>query len=343
MKKKAAHYTKPTNKFNTKLAILVILIVIGIILIGKLTSFIIKLYSPIYASADISRNYVWDGKTNLNFILKSTQIAIVSYNPTENQATVINLPDDLYLSLPREMGKWQLGSVYNLGGGLLLKHSLSMLFGIPIEGYIVLNAQASPREVVEGIRGGMWNSVAWFSNRDSDLTPAEISKIVFGLRGVRFDRIEFLSLEDKGAIAKVKLADGSMVSVPNASVGSLGKFMESVVGSEKISVAIFNATDIPGLAQRAAQFITNLGGNVIFTGNIETTQDRSVLFIKDENKTAQVLGLNFTSRCSSSLKCDIMICKGWSSDDPLCQTNAQIAQSRAQINLVVGKDFGSRF
>ncbi len=355
MTKKAA--PSRYKKFNTKLAILVLLVVAGIILIGKLTGFIIKLYSPIYAISSVSRNYVWDGKSNISFILKSTETSVVSYNPVEGKLTLISLPNNLYLDLPNGMGKWQLSSVYDLGskssdtnGGVLLKRSLGNLFNTPIEGYLVSNIHQSPKEIIEGVRGGLWGSVSLFSSEDSDLTPSEILKIVLGIRSVRFDKVELLSLATLDALETTKLPDGTIVSSPNLNkLNNLGKFTESVVETEKASVAIYNATDTPGLAQKVAQVITNMGGNVIFVGNTDNIRTRSVIFTKElssdqsKNKTANVLGIHFTSSCTGDLKCDTILCDVSKSENALCQADLQIIESRAQINLVVGKDFDGRF
>ena len=74
----------------------------------------------------------------------------------------------------------------------------------------------------------------------------------------------------------------------------------------------------------------------------------TVMYVKDletsDLTTPQVLGAVFTSDCSDSLKCDIIVCD--LSDDThndQCKADPQIIESRAQINVVLGEDFKSRF
>ena len=72
-------------------------------------------------------------------------------------------------------------------------------------------------------------------------------------------------------------------------------------------MAVFNASKKPGLAQKAALLVTHLGGNVIFTANIERGINTNLVLAKDEVNSVAFRRLSqiFAPQCLKE-KCAIL-------------------------------------
>ena len=74
--------------------------------------------------------------------MRAKSVSLLSVNPQEKKVTIIDLPQNLYLEATGGFGKWQLRSIYDLGesqsigGGQLLKDTLTNFFGLPIDGFL---------------------------------------------------------------------------------------------------------------------------------------------------------------------------------------------------------------
>lgn len=351
--------SKPAKSNKVMLALIVLGLIILLIIVGKIFSVITGFQKPVYASSNIQRNYLWDKNSKINFVVKSDKISVVSFDPNEKNVTILTLPDNLYVNAPGGMGSWKVASLYELGqsnaeknGGNLLKQAVSNFLGVPVEGYIVFKndlAEDSVEELLENIRDGFWNGFSMTASLNTDFTPLELLSLNSGLRSIRFDKVIAYDMEDFNVLDSETLADGTNVytSDPVRVDSIASKFFNTQVSEEKLPVAIFNSTDYPGLAQKAARIVSNLGGNVIISTNGSKTESKTVVYIKDVEKdlaTPQVLGSVFASDCSDSLKCDIIVCNlSEETQNKQCQPDPQIIESRAQINVVLGEDFKVRF
>ena len=89
---------------------------------------------------------------------------------------------------------------------------------------------------------------------------------------------------EKSDITKwLLLPDGSRVTaLDQAKLGQFetNRFEDNSVRDEALSVGIYNATDYPGLAEKVARIITNMGGRVIFTLNSPEKKDKSTILGK---------------------------------------------------------------
>lgn len=294
-------------KRKTKLALLVLGLVSALLILGQLIHFTQILFRT-------ERNQIWNGEFNLNLVIRAKSISYFSYNPQDKKVVILEIPDETYLEVPHGFGKWQLRAVYDLGGAQLLTDTLTNFLGLPIDGFLDFKGpfkESSTLQLLEELGENPLHS---------NLSLWELIRLKLALMQVRFDKIETRAILDLGVLEQDKLADGTPIflSDPVRLDSALSAFAEPKLLKEHQSIAIFNATNHPQLAQKAARIITNMGGNVIITANWDQALNKCQIF-GEQSKTLQ--------RLLQIFDCDRI--------DPG-------KDSRAQINLFLGEDYSLR-
>jgi len=144
-----------------------------------------------------------------------------------------------------------------------------------------------------------------------------------GLASVRFDKINHIDLGNEDVLMKNKLADGTEILDPDIiRLDSLlaASSIDPKIQMEHKTIAIFNSTDHPGLAQKAGRLITNIGGDVIITSNGKNKHQLTGIY-GEKSKTLDRLKQIFNVR------------------DTIKATDEDLVSSRAQINLFLGDDY----
>lgn len=318
-------------KRKTKLALAVLGLILLVIFVGNLVKFTQTLLSPWKLSGMETKSYIWDGEFNLNLaVKKNSSVSVISYNPKEKRIVLLKIPETVVVEVPGEFGEWQLRSVYDLGetnkkgeGIDLLKQTIVTFLGIPIDGFLDmgdLNEVFDTDAVLEFLRENLIFSLTSFSKIKTDLTLWELIRLKMGIASTRFDKVEKLDLTK--VLDKGNLADGTEVFLadPVKLDSMLTGFADAAIKAEHKTIAIFNATERIALAQKASRIITNMGGNVIITANAPQKQDRSLVL---GEKSLSLKRINQVFNLSGIIE----------------QEGENIVSSRAQINVILGKDF----
>lgn len=319
--------SKTQRKKRNKLAFIVLLFVAGLIFL----SWGIRFTESLFVST-VPRNYRWSGEFNINLVFRSLGISVLSYNPKEEKITILNIPDETFLQVPGSFGSWQIRAVYDLGQGRLLKNTLTSFLGVPVDGFLDLNAmrdQKSAAQFVALMRENPVSGFNLFSVLKTDLTIWELINLKRGLSAVRFDKIKELNPEKRGVLEKSTLPDGTQIYTadPTRIDAVVSDFADPAVLAEHKSIAVFNAADKPQLAQKWARLITNLGGNVIITANAEK-KIKNTQVTGEQSQTLKRLQQIFDLDCQNNPKCD-----------RISPSDEDLISSRAQINVFLGEDF----
>ena len=312
---------------NTKLGLIILAFCLGLLIFGRGVKFTRELFTP-WQQSQTHRNYIWNNDFNLNILIKAKNISLLSYNPQDQKIIIIDVPGKTYLEVAHGFGKWQLGSVFDLGGVSLLKDTLTDFFGLPIDGFLDFSGkftQSQAIDIVSEIRKNPFSGVNLLSYLKTDLTPLELIRLKMGLSKVRFDKIKQTNLESLGALGQERLADGTdILTADTVKLDfALSEVADPLVRFEHKTIAIFNSTDHPGLAQKAARLISNIGGDVIITSNGQNKFKTSRIF-GEKSKTLNHLKQIFNVR------------------DTIDSKDGDLVSSRAQINLFVGEDYIDR-
>lgn len=316
--------SKKQKARKTKWAIYIIAIILGLFVLGNSVKFIQILFNP-WQSKVLNKAYMWQGEFNINLLVRAKNISVLSYSPSNQQIFILEIPQNSYLDVAGGFGKWELRSIYDLGGDPLLKQTIVNLLGMPIDGFLNFQGKYSQMEtksIVEQFRKDPFNLLNLLPNLKTDLTPFELLKLKMGLASVRFDKIKQVDLVKFNLFQLETLPDGTKVFTPDLVQldSQVSELAEPFLQAEHKTIAIFNATSHPLLAQKAARLITNIGGNVIITSNGQEKFAKTTIMgekSKTLDRLKQIFGLGGTI-------------------DPKLE---DLVKSRAQINIFLGEDY----
>ncbi|MCL5970138.1 MAG: LytR C-terminal domain-containing protein [Patescibacteria group bacterium] len=216
-----------------------------------------------------------DGR--VNFIVAADNLSVYSYNRDESSLIIIPVPKNLILNLAYEKGEVQSSSLLRFDKNLnykgkLLTATVREYFGIPIDGYIESANEVSDLASFEKVINSdlsFFNVKTIFDDlfrRRSDMSAGTLRRLLLNLTSIRKDRIEIIDLEKAGITESEKLADETEVlNTDTQKIDSVfnTKFFETVILKERLSIAVSNGTEKPGIAGKAGRIISNIGGNVI--------------------------------------------------------------------------------
>lgn len=323
------HQRQTRTGRNIKLGLVVLGLLLGFIIASKLVDLVGSLTRPYSADSSVgSRKHKnWDGKGRINLVISSPQVYLVSFAATEKDLLLLKIPEDLYINLPFSFGSWPVGSIYKLGqaektpiGAPLLEATFSLSFGIPIDGYII-TSQKITKDSLVGSAG-----LNLLGQSRTNLSILEYLNLWWGIRNLRFDHIEQIDAASANFTKKTVLADGSFAKALDQTKVDLfiqSKFADAQIKDEGLSVAVYNATDHPGLADRAARLITNMGGRVILAANLNKHLDQSIVQGKNSYTKTRLADI-FTSTDSQLEK-------------------FQLETTGADINVILGEDYFLRY
>lgn len=339
--------TPKTNKITIRFAFYALGLLLGLIILGKLLSFVYSLNQPITPNLTTRREYSLNSKSTLNFLFvnssEKNNLSLVSFYPTNQKLIVLHIPDQIYLEVPKEYGMWQVGSIFSLGqeekpsvGAKLLSLSISKLVGLQVDGVIFLkDNKSSVEDFIVDLRKNPLAPLFSINSVNSNLTPLEMYDLFKKLSSIRSDKISSLDLAQSSITDSKLLPDSSRVlGVDTYKLDSFirDKMADPSILDESYSIAIFNGTNRSGLGQEASRIVTNMGGNVVIISTSLLKVNKSQVVIKNDNEkiknsaTALRLSETFAPDCLKTS----------------CTTNdSEVNNSRAQINIIVGEDFFS--
>lgn len=341
---------KKTEK-NLKLAVLVLVLLGLLLILGRVFQFFSEFQKPFYSLNTQKRAVTWDGQSVINLIIAKSEdgnlhsLNFVSLNPVEEKMSILKLSEDIYVDVPKGFGSWKLGSVYKLGqenrppqGEDLVKMSVSKMLALPVDGIIEVNSQGdlSMETLVADWKKNMFSGFSFLTNVKTDLSLKETTDFVFKASKVRPDNITSVDFFRTSLTQSELLPDSSRVlGVDAVKLDSLIKqsLLDNTISEEDFTVAIFNGTDHPGLTSEAVRLIGNLGARVTIITNSSEKFVKSGVYLNpeegnatSESQTYKRLAEVFAARCLKE-KCST--------------SDAEVATSRASINVVLGEDYYS--
>jgi len=254
---------------------------------------------------------------NLVLAGKEGEVSFVSFDPVEREVLIIPYPPELRIK-SRSVGSYRVGDLYRLGGydnqgGEFVRQKVQGFMKVPIMSYLEQKGQS-----------GLQASLFWAVLGQS---KSSISKFDMGLLILRFSQYQ------KKLVGKEELLRAGVIREGEEGgydyqEGRLQQFLGKQVfdwgvGERQYTVALINESKVAGLATDVANFLTNVGLDVVAVRSgeevsRETTQVMMGGLSEDEGKVVGELYRNYF---------------GWND-----QVSGDTSLWRADVVIFLGKD-----
>ncbi len=336
--------------YRTRMGLFALTFLVLLIVCGKLISLVQGISQPIAPDSPVGqKTYQWDGTGRLNIVVQADNLYLFSFNPGSQSANLLLIPPEMYLNLPLGFGQYQAGSVYQLGqseqpplGARLLKEGMENTLAVPVDNYFLVGKNFSEEpfpKVLEKIRQNPIQAAGLLRGSKTDLSLKEYFLLMLSLRNVREDKISESDISESTVTSWELLPNGSRVlgiNKPDLEQFAQGQLEDTALQNEEFSVGVYNATNHPQLAEKAARLVRDMGGRVIFTSNLSSDMKNSVVIGK-KSYTSRRLGQIFTPNCPVEVSAH-------DSTKPGCQpVGFDQSISRADVNLILGEDYYREF
>lgn len=266
---------------------------------------------------------LWNDDYPLSLMVEQPQnYSLLTFEPKEPLLTILSLPANLDLEVPYGYGHYRAQALSRLekmeSRSFLALKTFQENLAVNLDGQIELGEGdlADKRQAEKQIFELFWKQ------GKTNLSFWDIIRLWWRLKSLNESDYKHLDLKKMSLVNVQKLPDKSEILILDQALFDMKiqKIMiDPAVRLENLTVEILNATDHPGLAERAARILTNSSLVVVSTGNSE----------KKEQKTSLEIEKKLQKTRTASIVQKIFNCK-W-------QENKE--QRRADLTLIVGEDY----
>ena len=208
---------------------------------------------------------------NLAVIKPDVGVTFVSFDPAEESILLMPFPDNLAIN-SRSKGEYSIASLYKLGsydgsGGMFARQKIQGFMRVPVPGFIVTNLQEdNPQNM---IKKSLWRLL--LGKMDSSLS--RFDAIALLVRANQYSWREISEAELVRAAVIEKKDKGNYIYHSNRLQEFVGsRLFDWGIGAEGLTVAIVNASGENGLGSDLADFLSNLGIDVVMVRSAQTSE-----------------------------------------------------------------------
>lgn len=231
---------------------------------------------------------------NLAMIVPNQGVTFLSFDPAEKTLFAIVFPSDLVIK-SRSNGEYSITSLYKLGsysgdGGMFARRKIQGFMRLPIPGYLVIknNRGQVKRTLVGGLRKVILGKADTSLSR-LDALSLLLATSTYNYREISEDELVRAAVLEKQA--------GETIYHPERLQQYVGtRFFDWGIGESGVTVAVVNASGVNGLGSDMADYLTNLGLDVVMVRStgMKEFQTVSRWEIADDPKLKPMIEL-FTS------------------------------------------------
>jgi hypothetical protein len=273
----------------------------------------------------VFKNSLWDGAERINFVVNGKNTSLVSFEPTEKTLTFLEIPNNTLLEVTHGYGEYQLSAIARLGDlekrKNLLSETLQENLALPVSGYIQdlgvqendVNSRNNLNDIlIEGLVG----------KNQTNLSSWDILRLWWQIRTVKETDVLIFNLEKRDLLTAKTLAEKTKVFSLDTPIFDLK--MQNLLPilalkKDNLTIEILNSTGVPGLADKTARILNNIGTRVVSTGNMETEIQKSLLKGNKNLKNTKTVEI-----VKKLFNCD------WQDTDE---------SGRADLTLIIGHDY----
>lgn len=220
----------------------------------------------------------WDYPGNF-VVLDADTMSLTIYKINASEIDYIKLPQDAYVLVPGGYGYYRIKSLPELGkvekkGNTLLADSVQYALGVPIDAVAQqLNA---------------WDHFQLWQYKQSNKTIEE--------RDVDLSQYPIFTAEKRIDGETIDKVDPTKVDFYLKDL-----FIEKTIRTEDLAVGVFNASSIPGAAQKTARLLEHMGMRVVEVSNWNEVRPTCQLYIRQN-----LLTTNTYFRLLKLLPCELV-------------------------------------
>lgn len=210
-----------------------------------------------------------------------SRVSVVSFDPVEQKTLFISYPEKLAIT-SRSVGEYEVGSLYKLGsykneGGEFARRKVQGFMRVPIVGYLVdLDGTG---EVKQSLATALLES-GLRRNTEDNLTILDTYRLVRAINSYSGREVSEAELFRAGVIARGE--DEQLRYNPLSLANYVGSaFFDWGVGKEGAVAVVINESGEEGLGSDMAQFLDNMGLDVITVRSGSGSSDTTRMLVRD--------------------------------------------------------------
>lgn len=240
---------------------------------------------------EMRKSNVWGNtqyRFNLAMIDQNNGATFLSFDPSEQSILSFTFPNDLAIK-SRTSGEYAISSLYKLGsytdqGGMFARQKIQGFMRVPIPGYVVTSSDKLVAKT--NFRVAMLKMI--FGKNDSNLSRLDAVILLRRLGKYSWREVKEDELVRAGVIVDRIYHPERLQEY----VGS--RLFDWNIGAENVTVAVVNASGENGLGSDIADFLTNLGLDVVMVRSVSgDNQIEETVWQVDSGEVGEDLGYVF--------------------------------------------------
>lgn len=259
----------------------------------------------------VLKNSTWDGRSRLTLLLNVDPVSLASFDYGTGTINLLVIPDGTYIEAADDRGPYRIEKIYSLGeleekGIELLSASLETYFGLPVDGWIM-----AEEEWEETSTKSFLSKLIVLATKKKDLTSLshwDLFRLWLMISRTRTHKFEVVNLKETTVAEEFDLPDGSRARrVDNQRLERIisNLFTDYQIRQEDLAIAIMNAGTETGLAAKAANLVSNIGGRLVEVGDwpeeLASCQIKTTSSVK-KSYTGKKLSTVFNCQYKTDLK-----------------------------------------
>lgn len=211
---------------------------------------------------------------NLALITPEDGVVFVSIDPAEKSILALPFPTNLAIT-SRTSGEYVVSSLYKLGsyqdqkGGMFARQKIQGFMRVPVPGYVVVGK--SQKTIKSSLNSAMRQVVV--GQAESSLSKLDAVTVLLRSNDYKWREV---SEEELVRVAVLERKEKGFVYHPDRLQEYVGtRLFDWGIGASGTTVAILNASGVNGLGSDMADFLTNLGMDVVMVRSVAQSESSS--------------------------------------------------------------------
>lgn len=261
--------------------------------------------------------------------VKVKEISLYIFDKGTLKLIKYTIPLQTEIDVPGRFGVEPFSHIFALGkmkeedidaSAKLVVQAINKLFAFPVDRYLVVESRGE--ETVKALLQGKIDII------NPELEPEVLKEFVHTNLSLKeiFDIYRFTNSLPGDRVIEKEISLTYLENTAALDEELKDLTFDSLLSEEQKSIAVLNASDIPGVAAFGSRLVENYGGRVVAIGNATETHEKSIIVTDDTTSES-------TRIISNLFAIENIVLKSESKDFP----DAEI--SRSDITVILGLDF----